>query len=176
MFNCEFDRLFKKSVPHILEKIFFSLDYNSFKSKEWNDLLSSHIYQRQAERLLAEKEENEQKLLQYSMYGDVAAVRHLLTIGTNPNQIIKWESDSYWAATPLRTAAMKDHTDVMNLLLEAGADPNYTNRKGKGALLSAVQCAKKNATQLLIRAGAEIDKEDINGRSPLFHAVTPETQ
>ena len=26
-----FDTLFTKSVPHIIEKIFFTLDYNSFK-------------------------------------------------------------------------------------------------------------------------------------------------
>ena len=27
----EFDRLFTKNVPHILEEIFFGVDYNSFK-------------------------------------------------------------------------------------------------------------------------------------------------
>ena len=28
--NCKFNILFTKSVPHILEKIFFSLDFDSF--------------------------------------------------------------------------------------------------------------------------------------------------
>ena len=46
---CEFDRLFTKSVLHIHEKIFFSVDYKSFKkclevSKSWNDLLTSESF------------------------------------------------------------------------------------------------------------------------------------
>ena len=41
--------LFTRSVPHILEKIFFSLDYESFMrcsevNKTWNDLLTSEPY------------------------------------------------------------------------------------------------------------------------------------
>ena len=46
---CAFDKLFTKSVPHILEKIFFSLDFKSFNtcmdvSKTWRDLLTSDSY------------------------------------------------------------------------------------------------------------------------------------
>ena len=41
-----FDTLLSKNVPHILENIFFSLDYESFKtchkvSTTWNELLTS---------------------------------------------------------------------------------------------------------------------------------------
>lgn len=48
-----FDTLFEKSVPHIVERIFFSLDYESFKtchdvSKVWRALLTSHSIQRKA--------------------------------------------------------------------------------------------------------------------------------
>ena len=32
MDSCAFNKLFNKSVPHILEKIFLSLDYASFKT------------------------------------------------------------------------------------------------------------------------------------------------
>ena len=46
MDSCAFDKLFTNSVPHILEKVFFSLDYNSFKSclevsRTWNEQLTS---------------------------------------------------------------------------------------------------------------------------------------
>ena len=46
MATCEYDRLFAIRVLHIHEKIFFSLDYNSFKncqevSKSWYNLLTS---------------------------------------------------------------------------------------------------------------------------------------
>ena len=45
-----FDALLKKNVPHILEKIFFNLDYKSFLtcrkvSKKWRDLLTSKSFQ-----------------------------------------------------------------------------------------------------------------------------------
>ena len=45
-----FDALLKKNVPHILEKIFFSLDYKSFLtcrkvSKKWRDLITSNSFQ-----------------------------------------------------------------------------------------------------------------------------------
>ena len=49
MDTCAFDKLFSKSVPHIFERIFFSLDYESFKrclevNKSWNDLMTSERF------------------------------------------------------------------------------------------------------------------------------------
>ena len=43
------DKLISASVPHILEKIFFSLDFGSFNtclavSPAWNELLSSECF------------------------------------------------------------------------------------------------------------------------------------
>ena len=51
MWECAFDKLFTKSVPHVLERIFFSLDYASFKnclevSSIWNELLTSQPFLR----------------------------------------------------------------------------------------------------------------------------------
>ena len=49
-----FDALFTETnVPHILEKIFFSLDYGSYMkcinvNSAWNKLLTSDSYQRKA--------------------------------------------------------------------------------------------------------------------------------
>ena len=53
MESCPFDKLFTKSVPHILEKIFLSLDYETFKkcrevSNAWNEQLTSESYQQKA--------------------------------------------------------------------------------------------------------------------------------
>ena len=52
-----FEPLFNRSVPHILERIFFSLDIESFLScrgvcREWNKLLSSPAYERQLKIML----------------------------------------------------------------------------------------------------------------------------
>ena len=50
---CGFDTLFARNVPHILEQIFFSLDYETYKTclevcKAWNELLTSEAYQGKA--------------------------------------------------------------------------------------------------------------------------------
>ena len=60
-----FETLFNKSVPHILEKIFFTLDYDSFLAcskvcKTLNDLLSSEPYQRRSNEMLEKKKKNEE--------------------------------------------------------------------------------------------------------------------
>ena len=49
MGSCPFDKLFAKSVPHIMEKIIFSLDYESYKEcfevcHIWNEILTSKRY------------------------------------------------------------------------------------------------------------------------------------
>ena len=58
--NGGFDTLFTKSVPHILEKIFFTLDYDSFMAcgkvcMAWKELHSSESYQQKADELLESK-------------------------------------------------------------------------------------------------------------------------
>ena len=60
--QCEFDKLFTNQVPHILEKIFFALDYYSFMDcgkvcKAWKELHSSELYQLKAEKFREEKTE-----------------------------------------------------------------------------------------------------------------------
>ena len=56
----QFDTLFNKNVPHILEKIFFSLDYDSFETctkvcTTWDELLSSESYQNRSREMLDEQ-------------------------------------------------------------------------------------------------------------------------
>ena len=64
---CEFDRLFTTRVPHIHEKIFFSLGYESFKkcqevSKSWNDLLTSEHFLRRGKSAFCEDIQKEIRL------------------------------------------------------------------------------------------------------------------
>ena len=47
--DCAFNKLFTNQVPHILQKIFFSLDFKSFKQCEevcvsWQALLTSESF------------------------------------------------------------------------------------------------------------------------------------
>ena len=64
MGECGFDKLFTKSVPHILEKIFFSLDYASFKTcmevnTVWQELLTSKSFKRLGKSIFCEDIERE---------------------------------------------------------------------------------------------------------------------
>lgn len=82
--------LFAKSVPHILERIFFSLDQESFDtcrevSIEWSQLLASAPFQRRYDRMLLEKRELEDELLESSCFGDAENVGRLLSIGVDKN-------------------------------------------------------------------------------------------
>ena len=71
-----FDPLFSKNVPHILEKIFSALDYDSFLAchsvcKVWNNLLSLESYRQISEKLLKEKQENKRAAALMEEGGDV---------------------------------------------------------------------------------------------------------
>ena len=114
-----FDLLFKKSVPHILEKIFLDLDYDSFKScllvnKTWRNLLTSEPFKNLA------KFKFEQWLLKAAMAGQADAVHHLLQLGAQPDRF-KGKSSG---RTALHWAAILNQIDIVKLLLDAGADPN----------------------------------------------------
>ena len=55
-----FEYLFRRNVPHILEKIFFSLNYDSFKTcsevcRAWNELMRSDSYEERRIELIIEK-------------------------------------------------------------------------------------------------------------------------
>ena len=59
-----FDILFTKSVPHIFENIFFTLDYESFKScmevnKSWNEVMTSESFQKLGETLFKQEIERD---------------------------------------------------------------------------------------------------------------------
>jgi len=57
--------------------------------------------------------------------------------------------------TPLGIAASLNHTGYTELLLDAGADPNYENSLGQRPLDFARECASHEIYQLLISRGAQ---------------------
>ena len=84
MAACEFDKLFTKSVPHILEKIFFSLDFASFMkchqvSNNWNELLTSESFKRLGKAMFCEDAERE--LVHAIKMGNTDRVGRVLSSG-----------------------------------------------------------------------------------------------
>ena len=130
--NSGFGTLFAKNVPHILEKIFFSLDYESYNtclkvSKVWNKLLTSEPYKQKGRSLFHDNIwRDECRLHLATIDGDKAEFERLLShclvdVNREPT-------------APLRIAARKGNKDVVQLLLDRGADPNKANEDGRTPL------------------------------------------
>ena len=178
---CEFDRLITKNVPHIHEKIFFSLDYESFKkclevSKSWNDLLTSEHFLRMGKSLFCEDIQND--ILLAVEEGNVAMARRVLsTFMVDINFIRRFTSQgvvSHFKAgkvSPLMLAALHGHNDVAQLLLDIGAEPNLAGENGDRALFYAVLEGHLNVVQLLLNKGADVNMEDHFGNTPLHCAA-----
>ena len=145
---CEFDRLLTKSVPHIFEKIFFSLDYESFKNcrnvcQAWKELFASKRYCKREKQIL----QDERHLL--SGEANAAEVKRLLMRGVSPN--VKDRR----GMTPLIAAAKKGNKDMVQMLLDRGAEPNMIDKHGKTPLIVAVRHSHKDVAKLLLNRGAD---------------------
>ena len=192
----QFDALFDKTVPHILQRIFFSLDYNSFMNcynvcKTWHNLLSSEQYQMKSQELLKEKKNNEKNLLKFSGQGKEKAVRKLLSSGVDPNcedGVVGWTPLSYACrlkvtklllgagadpnkSCPLMRAASRGRLDIAKTLLDAGANPNKVNSFGHSPLLEAINHGNADVVKLLLDNGADPNVR-YNGVSPLTCALS----
>ncbi|KAH8592058.1 ankyrin repeat-containing domain protein [Bisporella sp. PMI_857] len=84
-----------------------------------------------------------------------------------------WRLDkSVKGALPLMIAAMKGHTDVVELFIRAGADLEAQDETGKTALQYSVDNDLPTDTfELLIGAGANINTRDRAGRTSLMRAA-----
>ena len=157
MDSSAFNTLFSKNVPHLLEKIFFSLDYKSYKtclevSKVWNDLLTSDSFQMKGKSVFqTELLKDGVELFKTAWEGDTDKVQKLLSIG-----IIDVNIDNFIdLRTPLMAAAFQGHTNIVQLLFDSGADLNKADRDGFTPLHHAAANGKIDTVRLLIDLGAE---------------------
>lgn len=98
---------------------------------------------------------------------DAAKVRALIAQGVNIN-----EYDASGDA-PLVMAAYLGHTEIVKLLLDAGADLTVVDPGMKATALHAASYAgRTEAARLLVEAGIEIDKQGpYNGYTALHDAI-----
>ena len=168
-----FDTLLSKNVPHILEKIFFSLDYESFKtchevSTTWNELLTSASFvTRTKSEFYEDILEDEKKLFTASVEGEAEEVERLLSSGmVNVNC-----RGGYYNSTPLYEAADRGNKEVAQLLLEGSADPNCADIDGETPLYKAVVNGDLDVVRLLLERGADPNKSDDRRWTPLHEAA-----
>ena len=173
-----FDTLFAKNVPHILEKIFLSLDYESFKACQrvntpWNVHLTSASFIKKARTLFQKGIKDDQVVLwQNSRCGKTEEVRILLSTGLM-NLNAKFKHYSTLSSTPLYEAADRGYIEVVRILLDKGAGPDEGgDTHGRTPLIAASDCGHKDVVKLLLDRGAKTDKFDNEyGVSPLHCAV-----
>ncbi len=97
---------------------------------------------------------------------DTNPLRQLLNSGVNPDIV------SLDGSTALGTAAGMGETQIVQLLLQHGANPNITGPKGN-ALHMATRYGLDHpeVTALLIESGVKLDSVDAEGHTPMDNAV-----
>ena len=178
-----------KSVPHILEKIFLFLDYESYKkciivNKAWNKLIMSKSMQRKAKYLFRKDIEKDQKKLWIAVeHSDSEETTRLLSSGLlDLNHINDLSKRSPYgdmmnmAESILHRAVKNAHKDVVKLLLDKGAEPNVVNHNKETPLSLATYYQSYHdlidVAKLLLDAGADPNKVDIFGLTPLYTAAS----
>ena len=172
MAACAFDKLFTKSVPHILEKIFFSLDFASYMkchqvSNNWNELLTSESFKRLGKAKF--HEEAQRELRHAIQIGDADEVGRVLSSGmADVNHLAGKQGRSllYDAVN-----AQKSKIHVVQLLLDHGADPNQAITDGWTPLHIAAYKGDIDVVKLLLHRGANPNMASWRGTTALHTAA-----
>lgn len=73
-----------------------------------------------------------------------------------------------FAWTPLHHAAHAGQLELMELLVEAGADVDAQALNGGTPLMKAIQCSQLSCVNFLIKAGANVEAENTSGMNGTY--------
>ena len=176
--TCPFDRLFTINVPHVLEKIFLSLDYESLKNclkvnAIWNKNLKATLQEKTKCMFSKEILEDELKLWYASSEGNVEEAKRLLSSGMVDVNFVNGHS-SRMESTSLGEAALWGHKKVVQLLLDEGAVTNKADGGGRTATQAAVAKGFKDVVELLLPRRADPNETREDGCTLLHMAACME--
>ncbi len=97
--------------------------------------------------------------------GNIDAVKRYLADSVDINA-----GDTKYGVTPLCWAAFSGHTEIIELLIENGADVNAKNRDAGTALHGAAFLGKAEVAALLIQNGADTHAKHESGDTPMDSA------
>lgn len=107
-------------------------------------------------------------LVYASTYNNEEMVKFLLEKGADANTVCKIENEHIdISPTPLMNAAYRGNTNIINMLLENGADINYTTDYGMTALMMASSFNQFEAAKVLLENNADTSVTDEYGRTAL---------
>ena len=102
------------------------------------------------------------------LQGDVARVKQLIDAGVDV-QVLDNRSNPN-GRYPLNWAAWQGELEIINLLLDAGAEVSKPNRTGFTPLHHAVESGAGAAAELLVKRGADLKAVNSAGMTPLQFA------
>ena len=107
-------------------------------------------------------------LVYASTYNNEEMVKFLLEKGADANTVCEIENEHIdISPTPLMNAAYRGNTNIINMLLENGADINYTTDYGMTALMMAASFNQFEAAKVLLENNADTSITDEDGYTAL---------
>jgi uncharacterized protein len=98
--------------------------------------------------------------------GQKDAVQRLLEAGADPNAVAKNET----GFTALTGAVSQNHNEVAKILVENGANVNYSYEDGFTPLIHAAHAGNFELVKLLLEKGANPKAKNSEGKTPIAYA------
>jgi uncharacterized protein len=98
--------------------------------------------------------------------GQKETVHHLLVAGADPNAVAK----NATGFTALTGAVSQNHNEVARMLVEKGANVNYSYEGGFTPLIHAAHAGNFELVKLLLEKGADPNAKSGEGKTPIAYA------